>query len=149
MELPPGFHDMLGRKKICKLKKSLYGLKQSPRAWFEKFTRAIRRFEYTQSQGDHTLFFKHSTDEKITALIVYVDDIIVTGNDFDEIRRLKRMLAEEFEIKDLGKLRYFLEIEVARSSKGIFLSQRKYVLDLLQEAGMLGCKPSDTPIDPN
>ena len=84
-------------------------------------------------------------------MIVYVDDIIFTGNDFDfdEIRRLKRMLAKEFEIKDLGKLRYFLGIEVASSSKGIFLSQMKYVLDLLQEVGMLGCKPSDTPIDPN
>ena len=94
-------------------------------------------------------FSEHSNDGKITVFIVYVDDIIVTGNDLDEIRRLKGKLAKEFEIKDLGTLRYFLGIEVARSSKGIFISQRKYVLDLLQETGMLGCKPGDTSIDPN
>ena len=77
-----------------------------------------------------------------------MDDIIGAGNDADEIEKLKRMLAKEFKIKDLGKLRYFLGIEVARSKKGIFLSQRKYVLDLLKETGMLGCKPGDSPIDP-
>ena len=149
MELPPGFEGTFGTKKACRLKKSLYRLKQSPRAWFERFTIALHQFNYTQSQGDHTLFFKHSNNGKITVLIVYVDDIIVTGNDLDEIGRLKGKLAKEFEIKDLGTLRYFLEIEMARSSNGIFISQRKYVLDLLQETGMLGCKPGDTLIDPN
>lgn len=72
----------------------------------------------------------------------------VIGNDNDEIQRLKRMLAKEFEIKDLGKLRYILGIEVARSKKGIFLSQRNYVLDLLKQTEMLGCKLGETPIDP-
>ena len=95
------------------------------------------------------MFFKHTGEEKIVILIVYVDNIIVTENDCDEIRRLKEILAKEFEIKDLGILRYFLGIEVARSSKGIFVSQRKYVLDLLQETSMLGCKPTYTPIDLN
>ena len=126
MELPLGFEDVFGQKKVCKLKKSLYGLNQSPRAWFKKFTKSIHRFEYTQSQGDHTLFFKHSKNGSITILIVYVDDNIVTGNDANEIEKLKRMLAEEFKIKDLG-------IEVSRSKKGIFLSQIKYVLDLFKE----------------
>ena len=92
------------------------------------------------------MFFKHTGEEKIFILIVYVNDIIVTENDRDEIRRLKEMLAKEFEIKDLGILRYFLGIEVTRSSKGIFVSQRKYVLNLLQETSMLGCKPAYTPI---
>ena len=78
-----------------------------------------------------------------------MDDIIINGNDVDEIRKLKKMLAKEFEIKDLGKLRYFLEIIIARSNKGIFLSQKKYVLDLLKEIQMLGCKLSNSPIDPN
>ncbi|XP_048139417.1 uncharacterized mitochondrial protein AtMg00810-like [Rhodamnia argentea] len=103
---------------------------------------------YKQSNADHTLFVKKS-GAKISILIVYVDDIVVTGNDNDEIGRLKKFLGQEFEIKDLGKLRYFLGIEVARSSKGIFLSQRKYVLDLLTEVGLLGCHPFDTPIEAN
>lgn len=95
------------------------------------------------------MFFKHTKEGKIVILIVYVDDFIVTGNDRDEIRKLKEMLAKEFEIKDLGILGYLVGIEVARLSKGIFVSQTKYVLDLLQEIGMLGCKPANTLIDPN
>ncbi|KAH9716025.1 protein kinase domain-containing protein [Citrus sinensis] len=86
---------------------------------------------------------------KMAVLIVYVDDIILTGSDDDEMSRLKKHLASEFEIKDLGPLRYFLGMEVARSRMGISVSQRKYVLDLLEETGMSGCRPSDTPVDPN
>ena len=78
-------------------------------------------------------------------LIVYVDDIILIGDNIGEVERLK-VLATEFEVKDLGQMRYFLRMEVARSRKGISISQRKYVLDLLTETSMLGCKPSDIPI---
>ena len=81
--------------------------------------------------------------------MVYVDDIVITGNDDEGIRRLKKMLAKAFEVKDLGHLNYFLGIEVAYSSQGIYLSQRKYVLDLLVETGMLDCKPASTPIEAN
>ena len=97
----------------------------------------MRKMGYWQSRGDHTLFIKNSTGGKVTALIVYVDDIIVTGDDNVEQQQLKEQLAREFEIKDLGKLKYFLGIEVAYSKEGIFLSQRKYVLDLLEETGFL------------
>ena len=79
---------------------------------------------------------------------MYVDDIILTENDKEELLRLKGHLAQEFEIKDLGNLRYFFGMEVARSRKGIVVSQRKYILDLLKEIGMLGCKPIDTPMGP-
>jgi hypothetical protein len=103
---------------------------------------------YRQSNADHTLFYKRTMD-KIVILIVYVDDIVITGDDADEIAHLKGHLAQEFEVKDLGHLRYFLGIEVSRGPKGILLSQQKYVLDLLQEAGMLGCRPATTPIEPN
>ena len=148
MELPPGFENRNMEGQVCKLRKSLYGLKQAPRAWFDKFTKALRQQEYVQAHSDHTLFFRHRNG-KITILIVYVDDIILTGDDSEEIERLKRNLALEFEMKDLGKLRYFLGMEVARNKTGISVSQRKYVIDLLQETGMLGCKPVDTPMDPN
>jgi hypothetical protein len=78
-------------------------------------------------------------------LIVYVDDIILPGNDGIEMERLKRNLAVDFEIKDLGPLKYFLGMEVERSKKGIVVSQRKYVLYLLQATCMSGCKHADTP----
>ncbi|KAJ7969877.1 Retrovirus-related Pol polyprotein from transposon TNT 1-94 [Quillaja saponaria] len=115
MEIPPGFSCQKTEGKVCKLKKSLYGLKQSPRAWFDRFRKAMLSFGYQQSNADHTMFVKHCYG-RITILIVYVDDIVVTGDNPIE---------------------------------GIFLSQRKYVLDLLEETGMLGCRPANTPIEAN
>ncbi|RVW45480.1 Retrovirus-related Pol polyprotein from transposon TNT 1-94 [Vitis vinifera] len=100
-----------------------------------------------KNQADHTLFVKKSHAGKLAILIVYVDDIILSGNDMGELQNLKKYLSEEFEVKDLGNLKYFLGMEVARSRKGIVVSQRKYILDLLKETGMLGCKPIDTPMD--
>ena len=148
MEVPPGFGNSQTARKVCKLKKSLYGLKQSPRAWFDRFRRVVCSMGYTQCNGDHTVFYKHK-ESQITILAVYVDDIVITGDDSKEIVCLKKKLGEAFEVKDLGLLRYFLGIEIARSSKGIVLSQRKYVLDLLAETGMLGCRPVASPIDKN
>ena len=87
MNQPPGFEERLGSQTVCKLKKSLYGLRQSPRAWFDRFSTVIKNLGYFQSQADNTLFVKHSEDKKITILIVYVDDIIVTGDNFEEIKK--------------------------------------------------------------
>lgn len=98
--------------------------------------------------ADHTLFFK-CCHNRVTILVVYVDDIVITGNDDDGIRNLKKMLAKSFEVKDLGHLHFFLGIEVAYGSQGIYLSQRKYVLDLLAETGMMECRPAPTPIEAN
>lgn len=148
MNIPPGIEENTGNK-VCKLRKALYGLKQSPRAWFGRFATVMKDFGYKQSQGDHTLFIKHSKTGKVTALLVYVDDIIVTGNDEREKLELKDKLVQEFEIKELGRLKYFLGIEVAYSEKGIFISQQKYVSDLLTDTGKSGCKPAPTPMDPN
>ncbi|CAN1338667.1 Retrovirus-related Pol polyprotein from transposon TNT 1-94 [Linum perenne] len=138
-----------GLNPVCKLEKALYGLKQSPRAWFEKFANTVKSEGYYQCQTDHTMFVRHRDRGRLTILIVYVDDIIVTGSDKEEICRLKKKLAEEFELKDLGEMRYFLGMEIARSDKGLIMSQRKYVIDLLTETGMLGCKPAETPMLPN
>ena len=147
MEVPPGLESQENFGKVCKLKKSLYDLKQSPRAWFERLTRVVRQHGFTQCQTDHTMFIKHSSNGKRAIMIVYVDDIILTGDYFEEIKYLKEILGREFEIKDLGQLKYFLGMEVARSHKGIYVSQRKYTLDLLKDTGMLGCKPVPTPMD--
>jgi hypothetical protein len=148
MQIPPGFESNHNTGKVLRLHRSLYGLKQSPRAWFDRFRQAMQKRGYRQSNADHTLFYKHA-NKKVAILIVYVDDIVITGNDNKEISGLKYHLAQEFEVKDLGHLRYFLGIEVLRGPKGIFLTQRKYILDLLKESGMYGSKPAATPIEQN
>jgi len=124
MKLPPGFEEK-NIDLVYKLNKSLYGLKQSPRAWFTRFRNTMKKLGYTQSQADHTLFVKRSTSGKRAILIVYVDDIVITGDDTQEIGHLKSCLHTEFKVKDLGQLKYFLGMEIARSGKGIFISQRK------------------------
>ena len=145
MEAPQGFTDRFAEREVCLLKKSLYGLKQSPRAWFGKFTLAMNKYGFKQSNSDHTLFLKRRGN-LITCLIIYVDDMIITGDDKEEIAKLRKSLFTEFEMKDLGKLKYFLGIEVLRSKRGIFMCQKKYILDLLAETGMVDCKPADTPM---
>ncbi|CAL8998460.1 unnamed protein product [Prunus brigantina] len=105
----------------------------------------LRQFD---ANTDHTLFIKHKAG-KVTSLIIYVDDMIMTGDDTVEIEELQKLLASEFEMKDLGSLKYFLGVEVTRSKHGLFLSQRKYVMDLLADTRMLDCKPVDTPIVEN
>ena len=117
-------------------------------AWFGRFSLATKRYGFTQSNTNHTLFLKRQQG-KVTVLIIYVDDIIITGDDREEISRLQKQLASEFEMTNLGGLKYFLGIEVAKSNQGIFLSQRKYILDLLSEVGLLECKPVDTLIVQN
>lgn len=126
MNIPPGFETQATVNKVCKLRRSLYGLKQSPRAWFNKFTRVIKQYGYSQCQTYHTLFVKHSPERRVAILIVYVDDIILTGDYEQEINILKDLLAKEFEIKDLGSLKYFLGIEIARSKAGILLSKEVF-----------------------
>ncbi|GAA0149543.1 transmembrane signal receptor [Lithospermum erythrorhizon] len=133
MKQPPGFED--ASKYVCKLKKSLYRLKQSPRAWFNRFSKSVKDLGYMQCQADHILSIHHNAKGKITILIIYVDDIIITYENIEEIHRIEELLAREYEIKDLGKLKYFLGMEIARSQKGISVSQRKYRLDLLEETG--------------
>ncbi|RVW34451.1 Retrovirus-related Pol polyprotein from transposon RE1 [Vitis vinifera] len=119
MEQPPGFVAQGESGLVCRLRRSLYGLKQSPRAWFGRFSSVVQEFGMLRS------------------------------SDQDGIQKLKQHLFTHFQTKDLGKLKYFLGIEIAQSSSGVVLSQRKYALDILEETGMLDCKPVDTPMDPN
>ncbi|GJW41660.1 putative RNA-directed DNA polymerase [Tanacetum coccineum] len=146
LDPPPGV-ECSGN--ACRLNKALYGLKQSPRAWFGRFSSFMKKIGYKHSDADHTLFIKNNNNGKVTTLIVYVDDMVVTRNDPGEMKNLQTILATEFELKDLGHLKYFLGIEVARSKSGISMCQRKYVLDLLNETRMLDCKPIETPIETN
>jgi hypothetical protein len=147
MKLPPGFHTS-SPGLVCKLRKSLYGLKQAPRCWFAKLSAALLQFGFRQSCSDYSLFNLVTSDVQLVVL-VYVDDLIVCGNNSAAILRFKTYLSNCFHMKDLGTLKYFLGVEVARNSSGIFLCQRKYALDIIQETGLLGAKPASTPLEQN
>lgn len=149
MEQPPGFVAQGESGLVCRLRRSLYGLKQSPRAWFSRFSSVVQEFGMLRSTADHSVFYHHNSLGQCIYLVVYVDDIVITGSDQDGIQKLKQHLFTHFQTKDLGKLKYFLGIEIAQSSSAVVLSQRKYALDILEETGMLDCKPVDTPMDPN
>ena len=101
------------------------------------------------SQGDHMMFYKHTWYDKVVDLIVYVDDIILPGNDETRPTFMKKKLADDFQIKNLGTLKYSLGMEFARSKSGILINQRKYILDMLKETGLLGFKVAKTPIEQN
>ncbi|GKV50014.1 hypothetical protein SLEP1_g56732 [Rubroshorea leprosula] len=145
MKIPQGFTCNQSNK-VCRLRKSLYGLRQASRNWFEKFTTSLEAVGFKQSKADYSLFTLAIADSFV-AVLIYVDDIVITGNDGARIATLKHYLHSAFSIKDLGPLKYFLGIEVARTTEGIVLSQRKYALDILTESGMLGAKPSSFPME--
>ena len=149
MEQPPGFVAQGESSLVCKLRRSLYGLKQAPRAWFGRFSSVVQEFGMTWSTSDHSVIYHHTSSRQCIYLSVYVDNIVITGNDQDGVRKLKQHLFSHFQTKDLGKLKYFPGIEITQSKSDVVMSQRKYVLDTLKEKGMLDCKPVDTPMDPN
>ncbi|XP_042978944.1 uncharacterized mitochondrial protein AtMg00810-like [Carya illinoinensis] len=147
MKLPPGYL-VKGKDKVCKLKRSLYGLKQASRQWHAKFSSSLLSFGFIQSRANYSLFTKQS-GHSFLALVVYVDDIVVASNDPQAVSDLKSFVLTKFMIKDLGILKYFLGLEVARNFIGIHLCQHKYALDILHDSDLIGCKPSTTPMDSN
>ncbi|GKA16810.1 retrovirus-related pol polyprotein from transposon RE2 [Tanacetum coccineum] len=147
MKLPPGLHK--GQHgEACKLRKSLYGLRQAPRCWSSKLSSALKKYGFVQSYSDYSLFILQQNGVQLNVL-VYVDDLIVSGNDHEAITQFKTYLSNCFHMKDLGNLKYFLGIEVVRAKEGIFLCQRKYALDIIFEVGLLGAKPAKIPMEQN
>jgi hypothetical protein len=147
MKLP---HSYLvkGENKVCKLTKSLYGLKQASQQWFAKFSSTLLLRGFSQSKSDYSLFTR--VQGKIfLALLVYADDIVLASNNDDAITQLIVFLNTQFKLKDLGPLKFFLGLEIARTSKGISLSQRKYTLEILEDSGLLADKPSKFPMETN
>jgi hypothetical protein len=145
MVIPPGVKSTKPNQ-VCKLTKSLYGLKQASRKWYEKLTSVLYDQHYTQATSDHSLFVK-KTPTSFTILLVYVDDILLAGNSLTEFDHIKSILDSLFTIKDLGLLKYLLGIEVAHSKLGISLCQPKYCLDLHDDTDCLGSKPLSTLSD--
>ncbi|EOY00276.1 Cysteine-rich RLK (RECEPTOR-like protein kinase) 8, putative [Theobroma cacao] len=154
MEIPQGYsikgeYPNSSSKMVCRLHKSLYGLKQASRQWNAKLTASIVKYGFKQSTSDYSLFTMRTINGDFVALLVHVDDIFIASNSTQTEFDVKNFLSSQFKLKDLGKVKYFLGLEVARSPEGISICQRKYTLDLLEEYGLLGPKPVSTPIDYN
>ncbi|CAN1249150.1 Retrovirus-related Pol polyprotein from transposon RE1 [Linum perenne] len=144
MEQPSGFRDPQHPDHVCLLRRSLYGLKQAPRAWFSCLRDALLLFGFQGSKTDHSLFYYNSHGITMFVLM-YVDDIILTGSHSSVMARHLEHLADKFKIKDLGPLHHFLGIEVTSLGDSLHLRQTKYINELLHKAGMSTSKPVTTP----
>lgn len=160
MKMPPGYEGMGSRipslnmvtsiptntQKVCRLKKALYGLRQASRQWFAKLSHTLKQMNYVQSKADYSLF-SFTKGNNITVILVYVDDILISGDSDSDMTELKRVLSQHFHMRDMGAPRYFLGLEIDRSSSGFFVSQRKYTTDLLKEYGMSKVTPLKLSMD--
>ena len=145
---PAGFEDPAHPEFVCRLNKSLYGLKQAPCAWYSHFATHLLSLGFVEAKEDTSLFiYRRGTDT--VYLLHYVDDIVLTASSVELLRCTIGALQQEFAMKDLGELHHFLGMEVQRCSAGLFLSQRQYMIDILNRVGMAGCKPVSTPVDCN
>jgi len=141
---PPGYMDTTFPDKVCRLNKAIYGLKQAPRAWFQRLSSALLQWSFSSSKTDSSMFI-HFGKSSTLIVLIYVDDIILTGSSSTQISSLNAKLNSVFALRDLGKLSYFLGIEVAYHDGSMTLSQSKYVSDLLHRTAMFDTKPAHTP----
>lgn len=142
---PEGFGDKTHPKHVYKLNKALYGLNQAPRAQFDKLKSALLTWGFQCSTSDTSLFF-FKKDTQVIYLLVYVDDILIIGNDLELIDQIVTDLNGCFALKTLGEISYFLGFEVCRNEIGLLLTQTKYAQELLNKAGLAECKPCNTPM---
>ena len=147
MEQPERFEIHNRESHVYRLKKALDGLKQAPRAWYERIDSYLMKLEFNRSEANLNLYFKVE-DDKPLIRVLYVDDLFLTGAD-PLIHKCTRELASEFEMKNLGLMHYFLGLEVWQKPREIFLSQGKYVVKILERFGMVDCKPVTTPMELN
>ena len=140
MVQPEGFRSSKPNL-VCKLQRALYGLKQAPRAWYSKLSSTLHKFGFCNTKSDASLFTRFTNSSAIY-ILVYVDDILITGNNPTEISNLIDQLNSTFSLKDLGEMNYFLGIEAVKAVSGeMLLVQTKYIRDLLKKAGMSDAKP--------
>ncbi|KAG7593974.1 Ribonuclease H-like superfamily [Arabidopsis thaliana x Arabidopsis arenosa] len=142
---PPGLIDKDKPNHVCRLKKAVYGLKQAPRAWYTALKVFLESIGFKNSLADASLFVLH-TGSAFVYILVYVDDIVITGTSLQAITRVTDLLASKFSLKDLGELSYFLGMEATRTSAGLHLTQTKYITDILRKTKMADAKPVSTPM---
>ncbi|CAL5374326.1 unnamed protein product [Camellia sinensis] len=147
MDQPEGFVAVGQERKVCKLQRSIYGLKQSSRQWNLRFHRAIVSNGFTMIDEDHCVYVKRSKDIFLI-LSLYVDDILLAGNDKEMIVATKMWLFSTFEMKDMGEASYVLGVKILRdrSRRLLGLSQETYIKTILERFQMQSCKPIDTPV---
>ena len=145
MAQPPGFKDLSKPNHVCRLKKAIYGLKQAPRAWYTALKNAILQLGFHSSKADFSLFI-YSQGSNLCYFLVYVDDLVITRNNSILVANIIKQLGDMFSLKDMGSLHFFLGIEVIPTRAGLFLSQHKYVCDLLANTSMSGAKDVSTPL---
>jgi len=150
MDQPQGFVQDGKEHLVCKLKKSLYGLKQSPRAWYQRIDMFFTHEDFSRSQADHSLYVKQ-TGEYLLIVIIYVDDLIILASNVSILKWLKSRLEDEFDMSDLGELHYCLGVEFKRDrvNRTITMSQSKYIEEVLKRFNMEECKPIGTLLDVN
>src|SRR5271155_3881687 len=145
MEQPEGFEIGSREDFVCRLRKSIYGLKQAPRVWNQKIRRYLKSIGFEQLYSDPCVYVNK---EKGIILAMWVDDLLIFGKDMDSVNDLKAQLSEEYEMKDMGELEYFLGIQVHRDRerKIIHISQPGYIRTILERFGMQDSKPANTPL---
>eukprot|EP00253_Pinus_taeda_P011636 PITA_11636 len=143
MEQPPGYIQT-DSSLVCQLKKSLYVLRQAPWAWYAKMNSFLLETRFSRCHYDNTVYTK-IVGKALIILVLYVDDLILTGSDPNLINHVKSSLRKKFEMIDLGHLHYFLGLQVFQSKEGISLSQSKYACDILCHFHMEDCKPTHSP----
>lgn len=146
MDQPQGFEAKGKETMVCKLKKALYGLKQAPRAWYSRIDDYFAKEHFVKSHSDCNLYVKEE-DGNIVLIVLYVDDLLITGNNGKLIEQVKTHLSNEFDMKDLGLVHYCLGLEVWKKRHSVFISQAKYACEVLKRFNMQDCKPVSTPID--
>ncbi|KAG8481224.1 hypothetical protein CXB51_025964 [Gossypium anomalum] len=148
MQQPEGFTVSEKEDYVCLLKKSLYGLKQSPRQWYKRFDSFMTSHDFKRSSFDSCVYFKKNNDGSFVYLLLYVDDMLIAAKDKGEIRKVKAQLSEEFEMKDLGPTKKILGMEILRDRKTskLYLSQKGYIEKLLCRFNMRSAKPVSTPL---
>lgn len=145
MHQPGVFVDPTRPNHICRLSKAIYGLKQAPRAWFDSVKVALLKWGFQNTKSDSSLFLLKGKDH-ITFLLIYVDDIIITGSNTKFLQAFITQINDVFSLKDLGQLHYFLGIEVKRDTSEMYLKQSKYISDLLSKFIMDKASPCPTPM---
>jgi hypothetical protein len=149
VEQPAGFIVAGHEDSVYRLHKALYGLKQAPRAWYSRIDSHFLQNDFRRSQNEPTLYVKDCGNGKRIIVSLYVDDLLITGNDIDEINKFKKSMLQVFEMTDLGLMKYFLGMELHQLDDGIFLSQKKYANDVLKKFKLESCKSVSTPLAVN